>query len=171
MNTASVTDHWQKCQTLITSRFASSKEDALDFVKTYESWHKPPIFIIFSFLRSIRLNHSSPTPETYRNFPILRYFTRAKKGLHGLAAWWFGVLPSITRVWRMPASLQAPGKAAQAASKTAKCLGMTTLKDMLIWLEGLDTTLQPVSFSMVFSVPRSSKFFQGTKHWCPSTEH
>ena len=60
----------------------------------------------------------------------------------------------------MPASLQAPGKAAQAASKTAKCLGMTTLKDMLIWLEGLDTTLQPVSFSMVFrfqDLPNSSK--------------
>jgi hypothetical protein len=57
-----------------TSRFASSKEDALDFVKTYESWHKPPIFIIFSFLRSIQTSESFFTFNT-RNLQKLPDFT------------------------------------------------------------------------------------------------
>lgn len=145
-------------------------------MKTYESWHKPPIFIIFSFLRSIQTSESFFTFNT-RNLQKLPDFTifysGIKKGLHGLAAWWSGVLPSImTRVWRMPA-LSPPGARESCPSCQQNCQMLRNdhshgHADLVgrTWHD-----FAPCQLFMLFSVPRSSKIFQGTKHWCPSTEH
>ena len=171
MNTASVTDHWQKMPNI--------NYFSLRFFKRRCTWLREDVWVLAqaTHFHNILLSPFHTSESFFTNIrnlqklPDFTIFYSGKKGASRLGSLVIWCAPKYHKGLE-DASL-SPGARESCPSCQQNCqmLRNDHSQGHADLLEGLDTTLQPVSFSMVFSVPRSSKFFQGTKHWCPSTEH